>query len=396
MKAGTPGFVGQSLALARRMRGLTATALADLIGVSRQAVSQYEGGHQTPRPDVMDRISSVLQVPCVFFLADRSRADSSPIFFRSLSSATVRGRDRVEANHQLVRHFAAWASQFVQLPPPDIPGLSSTDPARLSDDEIEDAALRVRQHWGLGDGPISNLVWLLENKGVVVSRFEFDEVALDGFSQWSDDDERPYVVLNADKSSAARSRFDAAHELAHLVLHRGFEPRPGPQFKRLEEQAHRFAGAFLFPESAFSREALTLSLPSFQTLKRRWVVSIGVMIKRAAHLGYVSEMEEQRLWRYYSSRGYRRREPLDDVLPVEEPRLLSRAFEMIVENGVLTRQQILDDLPILQHDIERLAGLPKGYLNPQPAQVLRLKSSAPGGGPRDSGGHVVPFRGRDR
>lgn len=51
----------------------------------------------------------------------------------------------------------------------------------------------------------------------------------------------PVVVLGADKNDRARSRFDGAHELAHLVLH-------GEQIwgvKEVETQAHQFAAAFL-------------------------------------------------------------------------------------------------------------------------------------------------------
>lgn len=53
----------------------------------------------------------------------------------------------------------------------------------------------------------------------------------------------PVVVLGADKNDRARSRFDGAHELGHLVVH-------GHQIwgvKEVEHQAHAFAAAFLMP-----------------------------------------------------------------------------------------------------------------------------------------------------
>lgn len=392
MKPGTPGFSGDRLALARRARGLTAVSLAELVGVTPQAISQYEKSVHTPRPDVMVRISDALQFPPIFFTLPLPAPDPEPVFFRSLASTTARSRERAAAIYELVRQVVAWTAGLVEFPTPDVPNLSPSDPARLGDEEIEAAATIVRRHWGLGDGPISNVVWLLENRGILIARFPFDEATLDGFSQWPSVEGRPYVLLNADKGSAARSRFDAAHELAHLVLHRGHFPKAGADFTRIEAQAHRFAAAFLFPESAFSREVVALGLPSFLALKRRWVVSMGMMIKRAAHLGFIDEAEEQRLWRNYSSRGFRRGEPLDDELPIEEPRILPRAFDLLLSQRVLTREQVLAQLPFHRNEVERLANLATGYLNPETAPVVTLKPRAPvssGDGP--GGGTVVPF-----
>ena len=57
MRSGTPRFVGGRLRQAREARGVSASALAALLGVSRQAVSQYERGPETPSPAVMHRIA---------------------------------------------------------------------------------------------------------------------------------------------------------------------------------------------------------------------------------------------------------------------------------------------------------------------------------------------------
>jgi len=54
---------------------------------------------------------------------------------------------------------------------------------------------------------------------------------------------RPVVVLAAERSHRAAGRFDAAHELAHLVLHHDEEPGS----HAVERQAHAFASEFLAP-----------------------------------------------------------------------------------------------------------------------------------------------------
>ena len=103
------------------------------------------------------------------------------------------------------------------------------------------AAELCRIEWGLGTGPLSNVVGLLESKGVAVCRYEFAEEQIEAFSFWNGP--RPFIFLSSDKNSAARARFDAAHELGHLILHRwiGSEEIEDPKvLKEVEREANRF------------------------------------------------------------------------------------------------------------------------------------------------------------
>ena len=133
---------------------------------------------------------------------------------------------------------------------------------------------------------------------------------------------------------------------------------------------------------------------SFETLKERWKVSIGAMIKRWAKLGMLSEEYQRRLWKNYSTRGWRKSEPLDDELELEHPRLLSRSVRLLVEEKVCDRKTLLDEFRLHGPDVEALCGLPRGYMTKEPAvatRLVRLKSL----GTNEVGGTVVPF-GRKR
>ncbi|NED56599.1 ImmA/IrrE family metallo-endopeptidase, partial [Micromonospora aurantiaca] len=61
---------------------------------------------------------------------------------------------------------------------------------------------------------------------------------------------RPMVFFNPAKGDYWRNRFDAAHELGHLVMHADAEPGE----KVVEDQAHRFAAEFLMPEQDIATE----------------------------------------------------------------------------------------------------------------------------------------------
>jgi Zn-dependent peptidase ImmA (M78 family) len=189
-----------------------------------------------------------------------------------------------------------------------------------------------------------------------------------------------------------RSRYDVAHELGHLLLHRNLDRatlEKKAEFNEVEKQAHRFAAAFLLPAESFARELYSIAPDSFRALKLKWAVSIQMMTMRAEDLDLISTEQKTRLFMHYSRRGWRTQEPLDDQLPVEQPRLIRKAVELLVSERVQSRAEILDALPYAANDIEELAGLPRGFLaEEQPhIQILGRDASTP---PRDD--KIIPFR----
>jgi len=403
MRPGTPGFVAARLVEAREARALSQTSLAELVGVTRQAMSRYEHGESTPDPGVLERLASVLAVPRDRFIhfAPKEKVVNS-FFFRSMAATTKAARLRAIGLGGWLTEVLEYAAQFVEFPMVDLPDLEVPgDITRISNAHIEDAAARLRAHWGLKDGPIPNMCWLLENRGVVVARLLLGDAKLDALSTWSGRQARPFVLLGAEKDSSSRSRFDAAHELGHLILHRNVDNRAlssAAMFKRIEEQAHRFAGAFLLPANTFTRD-FTISLDAFRVMKSRWKVSIALMVKRAGDLGLISEDTQQRMWMNYGRRGWRKWEPLDDSIEIERPRLLRGAFELIIGEGLRPRADILAELALSAADIETLASLPKDFFNESFGTVrelpVRVRSTEPVP-PESENGALLPFRTKSR
>lgn len=401
MKPGTPGFVPERLREARIARGLSVSGLAERLPVSRQAVTNYENGTNTPQPDVLSALSSVLDVPASYFLRSYEDRPLTTLFFRSLESTPKYVRESAGQKLVWLKRLASYLQQFVVFPEVNLPRLDEgRDPLRLSASEVEDWAQRTRRHWGLGDGPISDVTLLLENNGITVSRFALLDRRIDGFSEWSFGDGRPYVVLNEDKESSARSRFDAAHELAHLVLHRDVSPSEHSikrSYKALEEQAHRFAGAFLLPAETFTRDFYVPNVDVFLALKEKWRVSVKAMIYRCVNLGILNGDTEKRLWVDYSRRKWQRGEPLDNAF-AEEPRFMRRSVEMLEEAGVQTANDVLDALALPPHDVEGLGNLRAGYLTGRKARIVEMPQLTSEAENRATGGtariHTLP--GRDR
>ena len=369
MPAGSPGFVGGRLREAREVRMLTGEALSSMVDMGPSTISSYENGHTTPSPDVLERISRVLNFKLDFFLShQRNGGDAGhTIFERSRSSTTSTPRKRA-------RHYRSWLSEIVDylnrlvvLPKPNVPEID--DPMNwysLSDRDIEQAAMKTRRYWNLGEGPINNVTLLSEKHGIIVTMLTMNSPKLDAFSTWDAIDHKPYIVLGRDSQSAFRSRFSVCHEIGHLVLHKEVRPlefNDRRYFRLIESQANSFAAALLTPDSSFSSDVSIPSLDMFRQLKPRWLTSIKMMIHRSQELNIISEDEARRLYINYNRRGWNRLEPMDDEHNVEEPRLVRRVIETIVEKEILDRSQINAALPFNREDIEQLANLPYGYLD---------------------------------
>jgi Zn-dependent peptidase ImmA (M78 family)/transcriptional regulator with XRE-family HTH domain len=373
MTIGTTGFIGERLTEARQAFGLTKVALAEMINVTSAAISQYENGPQSPRADVMDRLCDKLGFPRSFFLNSPVADEDDPMFWRSNASATQIARERCHPRLRWLKEITSYQKQFLDFPKLVLPPIHAPDDFRtLTSAQIEHVANECREWWNFGSGPIPDLLLELENSGVVTARINVAADSLDAFSQWSTSYRTPFVVLGKDKASAVRSRFDAAHELAHLLLHRKVDRRRvknTADWKILETQAHRFAAAFLLPAKSFSDELWAATLDGMMARKERWKVSIAMMIVRCEHIGIINQDQAKRLWINYNRRGWRGEEPLDAVLKSEQPRVLRRGFETLVDEGVRTKEQIVSDLSLPEREIEQLCSLPAGYLSGQKAEI---------------------------
>ena len=400
MTVGTVGFVGKRLTEAREALGLTKVALSELIGVSPMAISQYENGPQTPRADVFDRFVEKLSYPRAFFLRPVTPDESDPIFWRSNASATKIARQRALQRLKWLKQVTQYVLKYFDLPKTVFPdfGVTEGNFRSLTSDQIERHAMELRSFWSFGSGPIPDLLLELENSGAVTARTSMGAETLDAFSQWSSAFGVPFVIVGKDHASACRSRFDAAHELGHLVLHRELDRRrvnSREDWKLLEQQAHRFAASFLLPAKSFCDELWAPTLDSLLSLKDKWRVSIGMMIVRSRHVGIIDEFDAQRLYINYNRRGWRAEEPLDAVITHEQPRVLRRSLEGLVQEGIRSRAQVVEDLALPSREIEELSALPSGYLSGHSAEMKAFPALKESVRTRaDGGAEVVSIFGR--
>ncbi len=396
MRVGTPGFVCARLTEARQARGLNGTELAELIGVTPQSVSQYERDKQSPSPEMLALISDKLNMPVSYFMREIKHIEPNPIFWRGRSTATRAARDRAEIRLIWLREIIDYLAEYFDYPSLNLPKIDlPRDFREIDTDLLELAANALRNHWGIGHGPMPDLLLEMENNGIIASRILVGVEKLDAFSQWSSRYHIPFIVLSRDKASAVRQRFDAAHEAAHVLLHRGVDPKrlnSAADYKILEDQAHYFANALLLPADYFSNDLWSPTLDAMLSIKERWKVSVGAMIKRCEALGIVNDESARRLWINYNRRGWRTVEPFDGKIEKERPRLLRRSISQLLEQGEQSVSQILSALPLSPRDIEELCDLDPGTLTGErsDARAMPVLKTRPQP-QRASEGNVVPL-----
>src|SRR5438105_14282658 len=293
-----PKVIPERITEAREACGLSMADLGRSIGVTRQAISYYETGAKHPEADVLAQLGKALNQPIAYFTSTRPKGHGRPgtVFFRSFASKTKATNKKCEVYRDWLDQIAFYLGGMVTLPRVSLPAAVPTDSSgSYTMEEIEQFATQCRRMWSLGDGPIANLLLLLESKGIVVARTDFADTALDAFSCWIG--ARPFVFLSSDRS-AVRSRYDAAHELGHLVLHSGVsmqQMEDNQIHDRAEKEANRFAAAFLLPRQVFRYEVHSTRLNSFLSLKKRWRVSVGALIARCKDIRIIDDYEFRRL-----------------------------------------------------------------------------------------------------
>ncbi|MDI9408991.1 MAG: XRE family transcriptional regulator [Candidatus Pacebacteria bacterium] len=332
-------FNPDKLAIARDRRGLTKIALAEKLGITRETLQKYENGDSTPSQDIVLEMSKSLDFPVEWFFGENvTKINISGVSFRSLGRMSAANRNSALASGSIALLVNAWFDAKFNLPKLDLPDLSDSANA-------ESAASELRAHWNIGNLSIKNMIHLLESKGIRVFSLEEENKEVDAFSFWRDN--TPFIFLNTFKS-AERSRFDAAHELGHLVLHR-HEKVSG---KDVEKQANSFASAFLMPEShRFSELSNYPSLEELVKSKRKWNVSVAALAYRLNKIGKITEWQYKELSIELSKRGYRSNEP--EPIPREVSQIFPKIFAYLREDGI-TKRDISRELHINSIEIDKI------------------------------------------
>ena len=334
-------FNGERLKEARLYNKMTLTELAEKLIVTKQAISKYETGKNAPTFENSLQFYELLGFPREFFYTrDTFHFESEGTFFRSRLTATQKSKQPAELLIKysvIVRDFLSHYIEFPELK-------NREDYQNITD--IETLSRFIREDVGLGEGPISDIVEVAELMGFTVINSDYQEDKVDAFSSMNRINSRNYFVITTGESrSFYRQQFSMAHEIGHWVLHQHLDPAEldKEEYRLMEDQANKFASAFLLPRESFGKQLQTQKADDIETyfnFKRIWNVSMAAMIKRAYALKIISIEVQTKLYKQMSYRRWRNPEPFDLETKRTIPVAFKQSIDLLIDANVLQGYEV--------------------------------------------------------
>lgn len=307
----------------RLKNAMTKKGLAVSAGVTPMAISNYESGARQPSMEILKALAAALHVRVSDFLAVRNEElQFSHGEFRKNASLSKAEQEFVrESVEEYFNRFYTVLEILGGEVLPDAPACHCIKLTR----NAETDAVAMRKHLGLAaDGPIDDLITILENKGILVFACHIDNNKFSGMNGFVNG--RPYIVINGNMS-AERNRSTIAHELAHLL----FDWSEFEDDKEVESMATGISGAFLLPQKDAIRELglrRTRITNDMIMVCREYGVSMYLLVTRAKYANIVTERTATEFYIAAGQHGWRTNEP--SRIAEEKPIL----FEQLVYRAV--------------------------------------------------------------
>ena len=351
-----PVFAGTRLVAMRELLGWTQGEVAEATRISPSALSQAERGDTTLSAANIARVASFLQISPAAFVEQPEPQVALIPQFRHLRRTPKRRQRQAEQLVYATARVVKVLKKSVEFPKtfdceervdPDLP-------IEEAKKQVERAAAKAREVFRVPpNDPIGDdVMGLLEVGGITVVRDPDTDEAIDAYSAIVDG--LPIIVLyGGDDCVWDRDNFNLAHELGHLVMHRGSQRDPGT--RTVEAQAHRFAGAFLGPRKAMRQQLPTdLDWSCYLQLKRTWGMSMAALVRRAKDLEVIDDMTYTRAMKQRSSYGWRFKEPGSGDRAVPAPQFLGLAASL----AKMSADHLADRAHLPKGVVERIIGDP--------------------------------------
>lgn len=114
-------FNGQRLKMTRIYRNMNITELAELVGVRKQSISQFENNTIKPKPDTEFSLIRALNFPRDFFYKKSAEFNIENTFFRALSSTSALDKKTQEVKTQIIIQIYNFLCEYLDLPYLNLP-----------------------------------------------------------------------------------------------------------------------------------------------------------------------------------------------------------------------------------------------------------------------------------
>lgn len=356
IKKGSFAFQGDKLKLARELKTWTISKLGSELEVSHQLISDWENDKKKPTFEKILEIENILGFPRQFYYtqANSLKEDNDLAFFRKGAAVAVKYQKQVKQSAVFFSIIVSIIEKYVNLPKFEFPeyALRKKEFSQIDFETISNIARKLREEYDLGIGPLANMTLLIEKMGIRVHFEDLSSAKIDALTLFID--KQPYIIINNQRISSVRIRFNLAHELGHILLHSAYHKKDignSSNNKRIEMEANYFAGCLLLPEEGFALDLTATNMNHLLQLKKHWKVSLQAIIYNGEQASLISSKQALFLRQQISRNKWRLLEPFDDVIKIEYPTLLNKAIQY------LNREN-----PDFMNDVAREIGLTKKYI----------------------------------
>jgi Zn-dependent peptidase ImmA (M78 family)/DNA-binding XRE family transcriptional regulator len=301
-----PVDTGERLRIARESAKITQASAAIAIGVARTTIIAIEQGERRARMNELRQLAKLYGTSINALLREEAvHVDLAPRFRKVVGSddqaaeAAALMAELAKAEVELENLLGV---RRVRNYPPERPLLPGDVRAQAEQDAAE-----LRQRLGLGMGPVSDIVTLLEMElGVRVYVRRFNGRISGVFAY--DDALGPCMLLNANHPRERRTQ-SAGHETGHLISTRR-EPEVlhdnEAESSREERYANAFARAFLTPARAVMQKFQEITAGSDRLTRRHVIVLAHFFgVSREAIVRRLEELESVKVgtWDWFEANG---------------------------------------------------------------------------------------------
>lgn len=277
--------IGRNLKRIRLLKNLSLKEAGNLLNMTATAISKYEKGEILPDSKKLIDFSNAYEVKSIDLLKVYNAPEMKFDSFRKKKRLTGQNLELLE---ELIQDEVTKYLEVIEMNNINT-SIKLKQYSCNSIEEAEKAANDFRNYIKISNKqPISDLINILENLGIIIIQIKNPNNRFDDFDGLSEMvNSIPVIVLLDGIKDGARQRFTIAHELGHLVLNISDEKLDK------EKLCNRFASALLMPKEAvineFGISRGNISFFELIAFKNEFKVSYSAIIYRLKDLSIISE-----------------------------------------------------------------------------------------------------------
>lgn len=291
--------IGKNLKRIRLLKNLSLKDAGNLLNMTATAISKYEKGEILPDSKKLIDFANAYNVKSIELLKVYNVPKMKFTSFRKKKRLTGQNLELLE---ELIQDEVAKYLEIIEMNNIDTDNIKLKKYSCNNLEDAEKAANDFRNYIKISNKqPISDLINILENLGIIIIQIKnpnnrFDD--FDGLSEFVNN--IPVIVLLDGIKDGARQRFTIAHELGHLVLNINND--------ELDEEklCNRFASALLMPKEAiineFGYSRGNIHFFELTAFKNEFKVSYTAIVYRLKDLNIISEYLYKKLSIFLSRR----------------------------------------------------------------------------------------------